>query len=203
MTAHMKKPIRTASRCWKPVVFLFLCVVPTFGHAQAEKPEVTVSMYFASETDACPPSGYRASAAEAQSSCRSLTFDNLEAMVADGTTRTVQQRIPPERLRLGERLLDSIDAYVDECPIREPCLDASRRYSIILTFEVADVVNREITITRVPPEDSQVPPYSFRGELSPQGRWIDHQRADTFLPSYRVRWRLEIGQWTWRLGTER
>ena len=122
-------------------------------------------------------------------------------MVADGMTRTVQQRIPPERLRLGERLLDSIDAFVDECPIVEPCLNASRRYSVILAFEVADLVNQGITLTRVSP-DNQFPAYSVSGELSPQGRWINHQRADTFLPSYGVRWQLEIGPWSWSLGTE-
>lgn len=175
----------------------------TMAQERRTKPTVRVSMYYAAETDVCRPDGYSDSSNDAKSKCERLDFDRLEVMRRDGVAVSVQNQIPPEELRLGSDLLDSIDAFTDECSPTNPCSNPSRRYSLILAFDV-DIASPEtyaITIHRTPPEESPFDPYSNAGQLSPAGRWINHQRADVFLPSNRVRWQIEIGDWSWNLGT--
>lgn len=188
-------------RVWRALALVFLCITPSSLPAQIERPEVLVSLYFVGEVEACRPAGYP-SGMETSVRCEPLTFEDLEAMVRRPEVTRVQHGIPPEQLRLGEELLDSIDAYRDDCPLTRPCSHPSRRYVVILAFEVdvSDPVDYEITIRREPPRGSRVEPYSATGALSGRGRWINHQRADVFLPAYGVRWRLDIGSWSWDLG---
>lgn len=205
MTTHTIKAAGLLFRAWTAVTLCALCLMPMALFAQTERPEVLVSLYFASELDACRPNGYRDPNDETPQSCEILTFDDLERLVTQGLAEPVQQSIPPEQVSLGDDLLNSIDVYRNDCPLSDPCMDSSRRYSVILTFEVdaENLLDSEIEILRNPPPNSRVPPYSKNGELSSQGRWINHQRADVFAPGYRVRWLLRIDEWTWDLGTVR
>ena len=188
-------------------VFLpvLLYVAPTSLRAQRDKPTIVVSMYFVSEKVACPPNGYDESGGQTLA-CRQLTFEDLEQMTSQRIARRVQQSIPPEQLRLGRSLMYSLEAFSEDCPINTPCTDQpERRYSIVLAFEVKgaqDFDGYEITIRRIPPSDSRFEGYSRSGILSDRGRWINHQRADVFLPSNGVRWVLQLGEWNWNLGTE-
>ena len=173
--------------------------------AQDDKPTVVVSLYFVGETVACPPEGYpdlSTPGSPATRRCDPLTFGDLEDLAR--MAMSVQQSIPPERLRLGQNLLDSIEAYATACPAAAPCMDPKRRYSVVLVFEVsgvADVGGHAIALRRVPPGNSEIPALSASGALSDQGRWISQQRADAFLPAYGMRWVLQVGEWTWVLGT--
>ena len=195
------RPDRPIYRHWYILALVSLCINPSPLPAQIERPEVRVSLYFVGEAEACRPAGYP-SGMETSVPCEPLTFQDLEAMVRRTEVTRVQHRIPPEQLRLGEELLDSIDAYREDCPLASPCLQPNRRYAVILAFEVdvPDPVDFEIAIRRKPPPGSRVKPYSATGALSARGRWINHQRADVFLPAYGVRWQLDIGSWSWDLG---
>ena len=205
MTRHRIRIASLRWGLWKIVTLFTVCLTPLALIAQTEKPEVLVSMYFASELDACRPDGYPERDDETPRSCAVLTFDDLDKMVSQGLAEAVQQSIPPEQLRLGDDLIDSIDSFVDDCPEDAPCLDSSRRYAMILTFKVdlESTSNDEISISRTHPTDSRFNPYSIGGKLSASGRWLNHQRADVFAPGYRVRWLLRIDEWTWDLGTAR
>ena len=191
---------------WSLALSLMLCATPTSFRAQGDKPSVVVSMYFVGEKVACPPDGYGESETETLRRCKRLTFKDLDTMTRQRIVTPVQQGIPPEQLRLGKTLLDSIDAFSDDCTIKAPCMNKpERRYSIILAFEVkgaSDFDGNKIEIRRILPKGNKFDPYSKSGKLSEQGRWINHQRADIFLPSHRVRWELKLGQWSWNLGTE-
>lgn len=194
---HLRFPFRRA------VAFTCFCITPWPLSAQIERPVMSVSMYFVSEAQACRPEGYPDPNTETLARCEPLTFQNLETMVRRNQAKRVERTIPPEELRLGDELLGSIDAYRRECPLTRPCRNRTRRYALILAFDV-DVENPsdyEITIRRKPPTGSRVERYSARGTLSGRGRWVNHQRADVFLPSYGVRWRLDVGSWSWDLGT--
>ncbi|MCY4507806.1 MAG: hypothetical protein OXG35_12735 [Acidobacteria bacterium] len=160
-------------------------------------------MYFVAEAEACRPDGYPDPNQEMAVRCEPLTFQDLETMIRRNEGTRVQHGIPPEELRLGNALLDSIDAYREACPLASPCLKSKQRYAVILAFEVdvPDPEGYEIAIRREPPRGSPVDPYSATGTLSGRGRWINHQRADVFLPAYGVRWRLNVGSWGWDLGT--
>ena len=186
------------------VLPLLVCSAATTLRAEDEQPNIALSMYFVSEKVACSPHGYGEPGQPYN--CPDLTFTFLEKMVSQGVATPVQQSIPPERLRLGRSLFDSVDAFSDDCTISAPCADEpERRYAIILAFEFSDAPRfsgQTIEITRNPPMDSPFEPYSRKGKLSERGRWINHQRADVFLPSHGVRWALRLGDWTWNLGTE-
>ena len=185
------------------VAFVSFCLAPLPLSAQVEKPDVRVSLYFVREAEACRPDGYPDVGMETSVPCEPLTFGDLETMVRRNEVTRVQHGIPPEALRLGEELLDSVDAYREDCPLTSPCLEPKRRYAVILEFEVdvPDPVDYRIAIHRKPPPGSRVLPYSATGALSERGRWINHQRADVFLPGYGVRWELDVGSWSWDLGT--
>ena len=132
MTKHGQAGAGLCIRTWKIVILCYVCLTPMVLLAQTAKPEVRVSLYFARELDACHPDGYPDADDQTPRSCEVLTFDDLENMVSRGLTKPVQRSIPPEQVRLGDALLDSIDAYGDDCPLSRPCLDSSRRYVIIL-----------------------------------------------------------------------
>ena len=189
---------------WCFFVFFFGYLAPAALIAQIDKPNVSVSLYFTSEITACAPSGYPEAELQTQRSCRELTFNDIEEFVRQGLVEPVQRSIPPEQVSLGENLLGKIDAFLDVCTLSEPCTNSEDRYVLILTFEVESEndFNRKISISRIPQSDSPIPEYYNEGELSPRGRWINHQRADVFAPAYGVRWLLEIDNWTWDFGTE-
>ena len=173
--------------------------------AQLAQPQVLVSMYFVPEATACPPRGYRDAGDDNTPMCPQLTVEDVDAMESQAIATAIARSIPPERLQLGDALMDSIDAFAEDCPVEAPCMDPKRRYSIILAFDVASVNEIDgypIELRREPPENSGLPAYSVSGTLSARGRWINHQRADSFRPTYRVNWVLQVGQWTWELGTE-
>lgn len=178
--------------------------VPASFGTQDPRPNVVVSMYFVGEKLVCPPDGYDGSGETSE--CPELTFEWLESMVSRGIAKPVQRNIPPAQIRLGKSLFDSVEAFSEDCTIEAPCADQpDRRYAIILAFEVSDArrsAGKRIEVERVPPRDSRFEEYSASGRLSERGRWLNHQRADVFLPSYDVRWVLQLGDWTWNFGTQ-
>ena len=204
MKRHGQEDAGLRISAWKIVIFGYVCLTPMAVLAQTEKPAVTVSLYFASEDTVCPPDGYGVVINEVKRKCRKLDFEDIEEMESQDLVEPVQRSIPPAQVRLGKTLFDSIDAFRRDCPRSTPCRDFSRRYAMILSFEVntTSLRNGDIEIRRVPPPDSKIEEISWKGKLSPLGRWINHQRADTFVPAYRFRWILQIDEWTWRLGTQ-
>ena len=192
--------LRTAT-----LVALF-CFGATSVHSgeQVQRPNVRVSMYLADEQDACRPDGYESLGNETQDSCKELTLDDIDTLVRrDRAVVTVQHNIPPENLSLGNDLKRRLDAYTAQCSLLKPCHIPSDRRAIILTFtvDVAQPEQYQISMRRIPPDNFPHLEHSSSGALSEKGRWINHQRADIFLPSYGVRWLLEIGLWSWDLGT--
>lgn len=179
-------------------VILLIWTTSASLRAQDDKPTVVVSLYFVGETVACPPDGYHPTR-----TCDPIAFGDLEDLAR--MTIPVQQSIPPEGLRLGQNLLNSIEAYATACPATAPCMDPQMRYSVVMAFEVsgiADVGGHAISLRRESPGNSEILALFVSGTLSDQGRWIGQQRADAFLPAYGVRWVLQVGEWTWVLRTE-
>ena len=200
----LKRPAPIANSAFRPCTSLLLfCITPILLQGQSDKPNVAVSMYFVEEIVACSPNGYPESDGEA-GSCPPLTFEDLERMTSPGMATPVQRSIPPEQVNLGTSLLDHVESFSDDCPITAPCAnDPQRRYSIILAFEVMGTDNLQGHDIQLRRTSSPFGSYSASGTLSERGRWINHQRADAFLPSNRVRWELRIGEWTWNLGVAR
>ena len=152
----------TSLTFWSVALPFLLCAAPTSLYAQGERPNILVSMYFVGEKIACPPDGYDESGRQTRTCRQQLTFDDLDEMTNQRVATPVQQSIPPEQLRLGLSLFDSIEAFSDDCTVDEPCKDQpERRYSIVLAFEIVEdprnFDGHEIAIRRVLPSRSPVP----------------------------------------------
>lgn len=180
---------RTLAAVSRLASFSGLLILASASFAQPEKPKVTVTVFLVDELMACRPSGYaNDDDRTGHSRCDPLSFEDLDAWEELGY-EPILRGMPPEKVSLG-RLIDAIDDYRKVCGPNHPCLTASERKAIVLALELegGDEVSPQIHLARVPPPDSKIPAYETGGRLSPQGRWITHQRADVFLPAYNVRW---------------
>ena len=190
---------------------LFLALFALFSaeesYSQTEKPPVLVTVIFAKETVVCAPDGY-ASNYENQDNrrqCNPLFYDKLTELGI-----TVAHQLPPEKIPLKE-LFRLVDWYTEKCPLKEPCKDPADRYAIVLAFEFQMAGTKGINVSlkrQVPPdiqsyfgEDPNVGGYTAKGILDQGGHWINHQRADLFLPGYGVEWILTAGDYSWQLLT--
>ncbi len=170
-------------------------------YAQTEKPLVLVTVIFAKETIVCAPNGY-ANLDENQDNkrqCNPLYYDKLVEL-----GETVAHELPPEEIPLKE-LFQKIDWYSETCTLELPCKDPEERYAIVLAFEfqMQQTKGVEVSLKRKLPKniDPGVGEYAASGILDEGGHWINHQRADLFLPGYGVEWILNAGEHSWSLLT--
>lgn len=176
-------------------------------YSQTEKPPVLVTVIFAKETVVCAPNGY-ASNYEYQDKkrqCNPLYYDKLEELGI-----TVAHQLPPEKIPLNN-LFRLVDWYSEKCTLELPCKDPEERYAIVLAFEfqMQQAKGVRVSLNRRVPEDIKphfgedpgVGEYAASGILDEGGHWINHQRADLFLPGYGVEWILTAGEHSWALLT--
>ena len=186
---------------------LFTLFVDGECYSQSEKPEVLVTVIFAKETEACAPNGYASNYDYqiTQKKCNPIYYDKLSELGI-----TVAHKLPPDKIPLKE-LFRLVNWYSDKCTLKEPCKEPDDRYSIILAFEfqMKDTKGVEVSLERRIPvdlkshfnEDPNLGKYSAGGMLDEGGHWINHQRADLFLPGYGVEWALTVGEFSWTLLT--
>lgn len=170
-------------------------------YSLTEKPLVVVTVIFAKETVVCAPNGY-ASNDENQDKnrqCNPLYYDKLEELGI-----TVAHELPPEKIPLQD-LFRLVDWYSERCTLELPCKDPEERYAIVLAFEfqMQQTKGVEVSLRRKLPDDIDpgVGEYAASGILDEGGHWINHQRADLFLPGYGVEWILTAGEHSWSLLT--
>jgi hypothetical protein len=170
-------------------------------YAQTEKPHVVVTVIFAKETIVCAPNGY-ASNDENQDNkrqCNPLYYDKLDELGI-----TVAHELPPTEIPLQE-LFQLVDMYSEKCTLELPCKDPEERYAIVLAFkfQMQQTTGVEVSLKRKLPDeiDPGVGEYDASGILDEGGHWINHQRADLFLPGYGVEWILTAGEHSWALLT--
>jgi hypothetical protein len=189
------------------LLMLFASLVGGECYSQDAKPEVLVTVIFAKETVACAPDGYASSYdyPNKQKKCNPLYYDKLSELGI-----TVAHRLPPDKIPLKE-LFRLVNWYSEKCTLKEPCKDPDDRYSIILAFEfqMSDTKGIAVSLNRRVPEDLKQEfdadpnhgEYSAEGRLDEGGHWINHQRADLFLPGYGVEWVLKAGKYSWTVFT--
>ena len=200
--------LRNSERILFVMVFgLLTLFVSGKCYSQSEKPEVSVTIIFAKETEACAPNGYASNYdyPSRQKKCNPLYFDKLSELGI-----TVAHQLPPDKIPL-QKLFRLINWYSERCTLKEPCKDADDRYSIILAFDfkMSDTKGIEVSLERRIPEelkqdfdgDPNHGEYLAGGILDEGGHWINHQRADLFLPGYGVEWVLKAGEYSWKLFT--
>ena len=176
-------------------------------YSQSGKPEVLVTIIFAKETEACAPNGYASNYEYQgrQKQCNPLYYDKLNELGI-----TVAHQLPPDKFPLKE-LFRLVNWYSERCTLKEPCKDPDDRYAIILAFDfnMSDTKGIEVSLERRIPEglkqDFDADPnhgeYFAGGILDEGGHWINHQRADLFLPGYGVEWVLKANEYSWKLFT--
>jgi hypothetical protein len=198
----------------KFILFVIFCGLFTLFtgeecYSQDERPVVLVTVIFAKEIEVCAPNGYASNydRQDHRRKCNPLDFEKLSELGI-----TVAHKLPPEKIPLKE-LFRLVNWYSDKCTIKEPCKDPNDRYSIVMAFEfqMQKTKGVEITLERKIPkdleshfeEDPNFGNYSARGKLDEGGHWINHQRADLFLPGYGVEWVLTADTYSWTLLTSK
>lgn len=176
-------------------------------YSQSGKPPVLVTVIFAKETVVCAPDGYASNYEnqDKERQCNPLYYDKITELGI-----TVAHQLPPEKIPLKE-LFRLVDWYTEKCSLKEPCKDPADRYAIVLGFEfqMAGTKGINVSLKRQVPtdiqsyfgEDPNVGGYTAKGILDQGGHWINHQRADLFLPGYGVEWILTAGDYSWQLLT--
>lgn len=207
---YRKKEDKLGNRRMKGIVFhwaLYFLVISQlitidFVNAQEEQRQVEVSVYLTEEKKACTPDGYAAP-------CDPLIYEKLDSYEFG---EPIYARVPPECLPLGE-LAERIKEATEDCPIEKYCKDPVLRKAIVLVFyfHLDHPKGRKVEFIReIPPRlekyfelDQLKGIYVAEGTLDHGGHWINHQRADLFLPDYGVRWILDVDSDIYRIGTRK
>ena len=176
--------------------------------AQQDEDKVEVSVYLTEEKKACWPDGYPNKPRDRERACqRPIIYEKLDSY---GFGKPIYTSVPPECLPLGD-LVEQIKQVTQECPIEKYCTDPALRKAIVLVFhfQMDNLVGREVKFIRNIPQDLEqhfeLDPYKgtliAEGILDQGGHWINHQRADLFLPEYGVEWTLDVGGKEYEIGT--
>lgn len=196
------------------LILYTLLIAPFFtmdsADAQQEKPLVTVSVYLTEEKKACWPDGYPKKSRDRKRACqRSIIYEKLDSYEFG---EPIIASVPPECLPLGD-LADKIEQATVDCPIYKYCKNPEDRKAIVLVFEfqMENPAGREVKFTREIPRDLEqhfeMDPYKgtydAKGKLDQGGHWINHQRADLFLPEYGVEWTLDVDGNIYEIGTRK
>lgn len=205
----LKHPVSFSKRIG---FILFLCVLTFFTagecYSQDNQHLVEVSVYWVKETIACAPNGY-SSSYQVDGESKTCAPLNIEQLPEFG--ETVASKVPPKSIPLGY-IGELVDDYRKKCTLKEPCKDPNDRYALVLVFKF-HFENPQGTIVslerRIPDsllayftDDKKQGKYYVEHKLDEGGHWINHQRADLFLPGYKVQWILTAGNYSWTLGTE-
>jgi hypothetical protein len=174
---------------------------PYNSGAQEEKPEpkVKLTLLLLRERDACPPKGYVNYDREETSNCQPWGREDLPALEKKAKCKIQTEYIPPSKVRLGKGIYYFLDTYrtVDKSA-------AANRYALLLVFEWDRPQVGPITLKRtINREYADFPEMIWTGSLAQHSLWINHQRADAFLPGYKVEWTLKEGGYTWIFKTGR
>jgi hypothetical protein len=191
---------------------LFLYVLTLFGskecYSQNEDHLVEVSVYWVKETIACAPNGYSSGyTVDAEGKkCAPLSVGQLSKF-----GQAVAVKVPPKSIPL-DFIGDLVDDYRKKCTLKDPCKDPEDRYVLVLAFKFKIKKPKGTIVSlerRIPDsllnyfsEDKKKGTYYVEHELDQGGHWINHQRADLFLPGYKVQWTLKADGRSWELGTE-
>jgi hypothetical protein len=171
---------------------------------------VSVSVYLTEEKKACWPDGYPKKARARKRACqRPIIYEKLDSY---DFGKPIYTSVPPECLPLGN-LAEKIKQATEECPVEKYCTDPERRKAIILVFDfqMKNPQGHEVKFIREIPQDLEqyfeMDPYKgtyvAEGTLDVGGHWINHQRADLFLPEYGVEWTLEVDGNFYEIGTRK
>ena len=168
-----------------------------FDEETHNNPVVRVSLYLINETEACRPWGYA-------KQCDGWRIDEFLNFAEQNKLKPVFSRVPPEQISL-QHLTDAIISYSNRCSVESLkmyCMEPKSRKSVVLFIETNLKDNLPISISRLRSNHSKLPKYTREGELEYRGRWLNHQRADAFLPKNEIEWKLKIGNNKWLFGTQ-
>lgn len=177
---------------------------PNWGTAwgqenDAQSPKVSLTMFIVPEKEACKPRGYQSYASEQASDCQKLTMGNIEQWQDAGITIEIR-KIPPappqSSVSLGN-LFEIVNAYREDAESMGP----EDRKSLVLVFEWDSPQTSPVSLKRT--GGGRIPALHGQGFLEDGLHWIHHERADAFLPAYRVKWTVTMGGNRWEFKTER
>jgi hypothetical protein len=172
--------------------FLLLVALILAFSVQAEQ-RVKLTLFLVPETEACRPDGYM-KYNEGSSDCREITREDVEKWKAQGVHSLEYPFASQQTINLGKKLVSFLDTY--RTAGRKTPDDGM---SLVLFFEWDEAKSGDVEFERkVPtPIKKTVPPMKWVGKMDSDLGWINHQRADAFIPSYGIQWDLKVGDANW------
>jgi len=159
----------------------------------SEQPRVTMTIFLVPETVACRGSSY-------PGPCESWKYSEIEELRKGRIGRVIGEKanVLPGVVTLGAEILDRVSRYSQVNPAERSLKD---RRAILILFDWNKTLGTQnkpafVSLTRESPSDNvppakQVIPGSLRGYRT----WIYHERADSFLPEYKVKWTLKVANY--------
>jgi hypothetical protein len=175
-------------------ILISLLLINGFNIANAEKPPtINITLIVAPELEACKPKGYKYYSRGKESHCQKISIKDIERWQALGVTHIIRN-IPPSTVSLGDSIFLMLDAYRTASKI-----NPNDRKSIVIVFDwkTPQEVDIQFERTLLKKKGVPFPEWKWIGRLSGERRWIHHERADAFLPAYKVQWVLTANNNKW------
>ena len=184
----------------KLFVYILCMMLISFSVSANDEVAVDITLLVVPEKEACKPNGYASYMSGTSSKCQQVTIDDVDLWKAYEFVH-IERNVPPGKISLGDTLFKLLAAYRTTLEY-----SASERKSIVTVFDWGSPQTAEIKFTRKIFRGQDAPPFpdrTWEGKLENERRWIHHQRADAFLPAYKVLWIIEKGEDKWILKTSR
>ena len=159
----------------------------------SEQPRVTMTIFFVPETVACRGSSY-------PGPCEPWKYSQIEELRKGRIGKVIGRKtnVLPGEVTLGAEILNRVSRYSQVTPAERSLKD---RRAILILFDWNRTLGTQnkpasVSLTRESPSDN-VPPAKqvIRGSLRGYQTWIYHERADSFLPEYQVKWTLKVDKY--------
>jgi hypothetical protein len=169
-------------------LFLLLQAAPT-----AAQSDISVTVYYVPERDACRPDGYSASATDAGRVCERIDYDPVV------TEWEEDRRVPRQSFSLGERAREAVELAEPLRGIVHQYTNAHRRLpeadhrAAVFVFDFGSAVIAPVSLTRGRPNAQA----RWDDSLDKHRRWIVHHEAHWLHWFNQITWTLEVDGRSW------
>ncbi len=204
-----------AKLCWSRrnnLIFLIniiaLIIAAGISSAQEERekvPTLKITMIIVSQLDACKPEGYKGG--NEKSKCDPLYPKTVKRWINAGNRKVIKDGICPCNqdecvvIPLGGAMMEALTDYNSDFKKGR----ARQLESMVLLFEFNPLPTGKVSLVRerlqVNENNKDIEELTWEGNLDHDEHWINHQRADIFLPDTAFQWVLTVGKNQWRFTT--
>ncbi len=176
-------------------LFNLTLATPVFAQEETGQPRVMMTMLLVEEKCACRDNGYLTYDNDEPSRCKPFSAKDIPTLEGEALVDIQTEPVPPSEVKLGNDLYQQLNTYSTTGKST-----AEDRRAIVLVFKWDGPQSGKVTLQRVS-EYGDIPGMTWKGVLRGEKLWINHERADAFLPGYGLKWILTLGKNTWVFET--